>query len=372
MKLLKRVMGIAIILFAGLALAGVLFLRQEKLGASPSGERLERIRRSPHYRDGKFRNLTETPLLSEGHGWLDVLYRNYVKPIPRHHPVDTLPSLKTDLQQLPADRDQLVWFGHSSYFLQLAGKRILVDPVFSGQASPLPGTLKAFPGTDVYSVADLPAIDYLFISHDHYDHLDYETIVALRDKVGQVICGLGVGSHFARWGYPPEKIVERDWYESLTVDTGFTVYVEPARHFSGRGISSANTLWASYVVQTPSRTVYLGGDSGYDRHYAEIGAKYGPIDLAILDNGQYDTAWREVHNLPEDVLQAAQDLGATSVLPVHSSKFPLAAHGWDEPLRRITELNADHNFRLVTPMIGEVVYLDDGVQPFTRWWEGVR
>ncbi|PPK87881.1 L-ascorbate metabolism protein UlaG (beta-lactamase superfamily) [Neolewinella xylanilytica] len=368
-------MGVAILLFAGLALATVLFLRQEKLGASPRGERLERIRRSPHYRDGKFRNLTETPLLSEGHGWLDVLYRNYVATIPHHHPTDTIPSVKTDLRNLPTDADALVWFGHSSYFLQLAGQRILVDPVFSGQASPLPGTLKAFPGTDVYKVADLPTIDYLFISHDHYDHLDYETIVALRDKVGTVICGLGVGSHFERWGYAPDRIVEKDWYEALSLEGGIQVYVEPARHFSGRGLSSANTLWASYVLQTPTYTVYLGGDSGYDRHYADIGRKYGPIDLAILDNGQYDEAWREVHNLPEDVLLAARDLRATSILPVHSSKFPLAAHPWDEPLRKLTELNEASNFRLVTPLIGERVDLgpdSDGGQAFSRWWERVR
>ena len=365
-------MGIAVIVVAALLVAGVVYLRQEKLGAAPAGERLERIRRSPHYRDGKFRNLSKTPLLSEGHGWGDVMYRNYIKSVPRHHPTDTIPSVKTDLGALPPDTDVLVWFGHSSYYLQLAGKRILVDPVLSGQASPVPGTVKAFPGTDVYTVDDLPAVDYLFISHDHYDHLDYPTIVALRGKVGTVICGLGVGSHFARWGYRPEQLLERDWYEELALDGGLRVNVEPARHFSGRGLASANTLWASYVVRTPARTVYLGGDSGYDRHYAEIGAKYGPIDLAILDNGQYDNAWREVHNLPEDALQAARDLRATSVLPVHSSKFPLAAHPWDEPLRRITALNADYGLRLVTPMIGEPVRLDDPEQVFARWWEGVE
>ncbi|WP_116105124.1 MBL fold metallo-hydrolase [Lewinella sp. IMCC34191] len=364
-------MLIATMLLAGFLLVGALFLRQEKLGARPRGKRLDRIRRSPHYRDGKFRNLTETPLLSEGHGWGDVLYRNYLKAKPRHHPTDPIPSVKTDLLRLPTEVDTLVWFGHSSYFLQLAGRRILVDPVFSGNASPLPGTLKAFPGTDVYTVADLPPIDYLFISHDHYDHLDYATIVGLRDKVGTVICGLGVGSHFERWGYPADKIVEKDWYEEFNLAGGITVHVEPARHFSGRGISSANTLWASYVLQTPARTVYLGGDSGYDRHYSEIGRKYGPIDLAILDNGQYDEAWREVHHLPEDVLLAARDLQARSIFPVHSSKFPLAAHAWDEPLRRITELNEASNFHLLTPMIGQRVDLGDGAQVQTHWWEGV-
>ena len=280
--------------------------------------------------------------------------------------------MKTDLLNLPIDRDILVWFGHSSYFMQIDGKRILVDPVFSGNASPIPRTTKSFNGTDVYGVEDLPEIDYLFISHDHYDHVDYETLVTLKDKTKKVICGLGVGSHFEHWGYDSSKINERDWGEQVALDKEFTVFVEPARHFSGRGFSSSNTLWASYVLQTPSMKIYIGGDSGYDTHYAAIGNKYGSIDLAILDNGQYDEAWKYIHNLPEEVLKAAQDLKAKRIFPVHSSKFALGSHDWDEPLKKITELNKWYNFPLVTPMIGEFVHLKDTTQKFKQWWVGLN
>ena len=335
-------------------------------------ERLERIKSSLNYKNGKFQNLTKTPTLAEGHNYFEVIYNSYIKNKPRHRPIDTLPSVKTDLLNLPIDTNVLVWFGHSSYYIQTDGKRILVDPVFSGNASPVPGTVKSFNGTDIYTVADLPPIDYLFISHDHYDHVDYKTLIALKNKTRKVICGLGVGAHFEYWGYAADKIIEKDWYESVKLDEGFTAFVEPARHFSGRGASMNSTLWASYVLQTPRIKIYIGGDSGYDTHYASIGDKHGPIDLAILDNGQYDEAWKYIHNLPEEVLKAAQDLKAKRVFPVHSSKFALAVHAWDEPLQIISELNERYHLRLMTPMIGEVVNLNDTTHHFKPWWRGVN
>lgn len=361
-----------LILFGTLIVVTILYMQQAKFGKSPEGARLERIKQSPHYKNGKFQNLSYTPDLTEGHSYAGVIYDTYMKKKIRHIPTDSLPSVKTDLLHLPIDSNVLVWFGHSSYFIQIDGKRILVDPVFSGSASPVPGTVKSFRGADIYTVADLPPIDYLFISHDHYDHVDYPTIIALKDKTKKVICGLGVGAHFELWGYAPENIIEKDWYEKEELAPGFTAFVEPTRHFSGRGFTRNNTLWASYVLQTPSMKIYIGGDSGYDTHYAAIGNKFGPIDLVILDNGQFDKAWKYIHNLPQDVMQAAQDLKAKRVFPVHSSKFALAAHPWDEPLRQITELNRSHHFPLVTPMIGEVVNLDDTTQTFKQWWVGVN
>lgn len=360
------------IIIGALLIATLLYMQQDKFGKSPGGTRLERIKQSPNFKNGKFQNLSHTPTLSEGHSWFKVLYEAYFKNKPRHSPTDIIPSVKTDLLNLPVDTNVLVWFGHSSYFMQIDGKRILVDPVFSGNASPIPRTTKSFKGTDIYTVADLPDIDYLFISHDHYDHVDYETLIALKDKTKKVICGLGVGAHFELWGYDSNKIIEKDWNEKVELDSGFTAFIEPARHFSGRGFSTNNTLWASYVLQTPSMKIYIGGDSGYDTHYAEIGNKYGSIDLAILDNGQYDEAWKYIHNLPEDVLKAAQDLKAKRIFPVHSSKFALGSHDWDEPLVKLTELNKSYNIPLVTPMIGEIVNLKDSTQQFKQWWVGLN
>lgn len=313
-------------------------------------------------------------MLTEGYTMAGLMYDQVFKKVERIRPVDKIPAVKTDLLALPPDEDVLVWFGHSSYFMQLDGKRILVDPVFSGNASPVPRTVRAFRGTDRYTVADLPPIDYLFISHDHYDHTDYETLIALREKTGKVVCGLGVGAHFERWGYAAERIIERDWNEEVKLDSGFTVFTTPARHFSGRGFTRNNTLWMSYVLQTPTMKIYIGGDSGYDTHFADIGKTHGPIDLAILENGQYNEAWRAIHMLPDEVLRAARDLGARRLFPVHSSKFVLARHAWDEPLVKISELNrvAEAPVPLVTPMIGERVELGDAGQVFRAWWVGVR
>ena len=349
-------------------------MKHAKFGAKPTGNRLALLQKSPNYKDGKFVNFHFTPQITEGYTTLGVAYNHFFKNTERRKPADSIPSLKTDLLSLPIDQDILVWFGHSSYFIQVDGKRILVDPVLSGHASPIRGTLKSFKGTDRYTVDDLPDIDYLFISHDHYDHVDYETVIQLRPKVRKVICGLGVGAHFEHWGYDVENIIEKDWNEQIELGNGFTVFTAPARHFSGRGFTRNNTLWQSYILQTPSMKIYLGGDSGYDTHFADIGHQYGPFDLAILENGQYNMAWHNIHMLPDEVLQAAKDLKAKRLFPVHSSKFALASHSWDEPLVKLSELNrnAEHPVLLITPMIGELVFLKDDAQVFKQWWVGVK
>jgi L-ascorbate metabolism protein UlaG (beta-lactamase superfamily) len=256
--------------------------------------------------------------------------------------------------------------------LQLEGKKILLDPVFSNNASPIAGSVKAYKGTNVYTAADMPDIDYLLISHDHYDHLDYPTILALKDKIKKVICGLGVGAHFEHWGYKPEQIIEKDWNEKEEVGNGFTIYTETARHKSGRTLKQDNTLWMSFVLQTPTMKIFLSGDSGYDTHFANIGNKYGPVDLAIIENGQYDNAWHYIHLLPEEVLKAAQDLKAKRLMTAHNSKFSLGRHPWDEPLKKAAELSKAANIPLITPMIGEVVYLTNSSQTFKEWWKDVR
>lgn len=308
LKTLKWTVIITTSLVAAIVIFAVVYMRQDKFGQSPKEARLERIMKSPNFRDGKFQNIHHTPELTEGNTMLGVTLEFLFNRVARRRPVDILPSIKTDIKQISIDQDVLIWFGHSSYYIQLDGKRFLVDPVFSGNASPIPGTNTSFNGTDVYSVDDLPDIDYLIISHDHYDHVDYETLGKLREKTRHVICGLGVGAHFEHWGYTDGVVNEKDWNETVSLDSGFTLYTTPARHFSGRTFSRDNTLWMSYVLQAPSMKIYIGGDSGYDTHYAEIGEKFGPIDLAIVENGQYDAKWKYIHNLPEQVMQATVDL----------------------------------------------------------------
>jgi L-ascorbate metabolism protein UlaG (beta-lactamase superfamily) len=371
-KVIKRTMTIFISLISIVVLAVFVFMQQAKFGKLPSGKRLARIEKSPHYKNGAFENLNNTPMLTDGITYFGVLKEFMLAEKKRNKPTDTIPSIKTNLLTLDPNQNVLVWFGHSSYFIQLDGKKILVDPVLSGAASPIAFTTRAFTGTDAYSIDDLPEIDYLFISHDHWDHIDYETIQKLKPKVKKVICGLGVGEHFEYWGYDTTMIEEHDWNTKITLDSGFSAHVVPARHFSGRGFTRNKSLWASYVLKTPSAQIYIGGDSGYDNHFAEIGKFFGEFDLVILENGQYDKSWKYIHMMPSEVLKAAQDLHAKRLFPVHSSKFALANHAWDDPLKQITEYNKSINLPLVTPIIGELVNLNDSTQKFAHWWEGVR
>lgn len=368
-KILTRMLLYVLIVCAVLVAAIIIFTRQPPFGRAPQGQRLERIESSPNYKNGQFQNLEDTPDLAEGANMVSVVWSFIFNKTPHQVPVDPIPSIKTDLHQLDAAADVLIWFGHSSYFMQTAGKKFLVDPVFNGHASPVSFTTKSFPGTKEYHVEDMPNIDYLINTHDHWDHLDYNTVKQLQPKVARVICPLGVGAHLEYWGYPAEKIVELDWHESTSLSDGFTLRATPARHFSGRGFKRNGTLWASFVLNTPTQRIFIGGDSGYGTHFSQIGQQYGPFDLAILENGQYHPNWIYIHTLPEQVLLAAQDLRAKRILPVHNSKFSLAMHAWDDPLIEVTEANTETNLPLLTPMIGQPVYLQDTTQTFTKWWE---
>jgi L-ascorbate metabolism protein UlaG (beta-lactamase superfamily) len=363
---------VILILIIGAVMSVNAFFRMSVFGRMPSGARLKRIKKSPNYRDGAFQNQSFTPDLTEGATYYTVMKEFALGDKKGQKPETRIPSHKTDLLHLDPKENVLVWFGHSSYFIQIDGKKILMDPVLSGNASPLSFTTKAFEGTDQYTVDDFPEIDYLFISHDHYDHLDYKTIIKLKSKVKTVITGLGTGEHLEYWGYDPNIIIEKDWNETIDLGGGFWVNTTPARHFSGRSIKRNQALWTSFVLKTPSQNLFLGGDSGYDKHFAEIGAKFGPFDLAILENGQYNKSWKHIHLMPHEILQAAKDLKTKRLFPVHSAKFALANHRWDEPLNKIVENNKTENLNLITPMIGEKVDLNDPNQKFTEWWKSVK
>lgn len=363
--------AIATILFL-IAATTFFTLNQTKFGKLPTGERLERIKKSPNYKNGSFQNQSETPVMTEGVSYLSVSREFFFGEKKKVVPIDSIPSVKTNLLDLDINKDILVWFGHSSYFLQIDGKRILIDPVLSDYASPFSFTVKAFKGTNRYTTDDIPEIDYLFITHDHWDHLDYETIIKLKPKIKKVICGLGVGENFEYWGFDMNSVIEMDWYDSSNLDSGFIANAVPARHFSGRGFKRNQTLWMSILLETPTMKIFIGGDGGYDEHFAETGKKFGPIDLAILENGQYDKNWRYIHLLPEDVLKAFKDLNAIRIFPVHSAKFALGNHPWNEPIEKISTSSKALNIPLVHPLIGEMVNLKDHTQIFTEWWKNIE
>ncbi|NMC60308.1 MAG: MBL fold metallo-hydrolase [Candidatus Methanofastidiosa archaeon] len=363
-------MWITISILAVIILTAVVILSQSKFGKNPDGNSIDKIKTSKNFADGEFKNLSESPVYSGDGSVFKEAIKFFLLKVEHRYPDDSIPYIKTDLKNLDPNTEALVWLGHSSYYIQLEGKKILVDPVLSGYAAPFESMNKAFKGSDWYKVENVPDIDYLFISHDHYDHLDYETILKLKDKVKQVICPLGVGSHFEHWGYDKKKITELDWYEKADTKTDWEIYATPARHYSGRGVKRNKTLWASFVLKTSKKTIYIGGDSGYDTHFAEIGNKYGPFDLAILELGQYHQNWKFIHMLPEHFFLAANDLKAKKVMGVHNSKFALGKHAWYDPLETITELSKDSEIPLLTPMIGEPLNLNDSTQIFTKWWVG--
>lgn len=353
----RMVVGIIIGIIAVLCVTALVFLNLPRFGRLPQGERLERIKRSAHYKDGGFQNLHPTQQITSDKGRLQTMWQFLTSKPEGLYPKNPIPVIKTDLNNLPA-RDVMVWFGHSSYLLQLSGKRILVDPVFC-MAAPVSFINKPFEGTDIYKPGDMPDIDYLIISHDHWDHLDYHTVMQLKDRIGKVICPLGVGEHFEYWGFDKENLIELDWQENASLDKGFAVHCLPARHFSGRGLSPNQSLWASFLFTTPSGKVYIGGDSGYDTHFEEIGRQFPDIDLAILENGQYNEDWRYIHTMPRNLSQVAKDLKARRFVTVHHSKYALARHPWNEPLKNEKEMAEDSSLNLVVPIIGEVIDLNN-------------
>ena len=361
-------MEIFSILLVILVVLTYLFFNQKQFGKRPSGNRLAQIKKSPNFKNNSFQNLSHTPDLTEGVSMYSVLKEFLFNKNEFKRPNQEIPTLKTDLLQLNPLENIVVWFGHSSYYLQIDGKKILVDPVLSKNASPLSFTTKAFGGTNIYSADDFPEIDYLFITHDHWDHLDYKTIQKLKPKIQKVITGLGTGAHFEHWGFDRDIIIEKDWNETIVLEDGFTVHTVPARHFSGRSFIRNKALWLSFVLQTPNSNLFIGGDSGYDSHFEEIGKQFGPFDLVFLENGQYDKSWKYIHMMPNEVHQAAIDLKAKAIFPVHSSKFTLANHNWNEPLSRISELVQNSEIKLITPLIGEKAQIFSEKE-FPKWWE---
>lgn len=355
-----------VILF--IAAGTYVFLQQPQFGRLAEGDSLETIQSSPNYRNGQFQNLNDTPQLTGNVSMFTIMRQFFFNKDKRNKPSVVLPSKKTDLFQLDASENVIVWFGHSSYFMQLEGKKFLVDPVLSGHASPIRFTTKSFKGSDVYTAADIPAIDYLLLTHDHYDHLDYKTLIHLKPKMAKVITGLGVGAHLQRWGYDADIIIEKDWNEQVVLGKDFLIHTRPARHFSGRSFRRNNSLWTSFVLTTPNKKILIGGDSGYDTHYKMIGEEFGPFDLVILENGQYNPYWKYIHMMPEEVVQAAIDLKAKALMPVHWGKFSLSLHAWDEPISRVVKEAKTKSVSVLHPMIGESVCLDREMQ-FTEWWK---
>lgn len=338
---------------------------QYTVQTNTNSERLRRIQQSPHYRHGIFQNEEPTEVMLKGK-FFSTLNDFFHKPatvIPSH----PLPAVQPDLKKLPDEQPVIVWFGHSSYLIRYKGFTVLVDPLFQTHASPVRFFGKPFPGTDIFHVADLPDIDLLILTHDHYDHLSFVTIKALQKGVKKIVTSLGVGAILEGWGIPSEKITELDWNESFNINEAIRITAQTARHFSGRTLRRNKTGWSAFVLEWHQYRIFIGGDSGYGKHFKTTGQNHGPFDLALLECGQYGDNWPYIHMLPEETIQAAIDLQAMLLLPVHWAKFDLSMHSWNEPIERLLASPSAHKVSIATPKIGEPFWLGKTI-PQERWW----
>ncbi|WP_165501355.1 MBL fold metallo-hydrolase [Pedobacter psychrodurus] len=338
-------------------------------GRLPKDLRLEKIHQLPNYKDGALQNQSITPMQPEGVSFLKVLNAFLFEKHPNKAPDKALPFIAPNLNGKPkSDAPEIIWFGHSSYLIKVEGLRILVDPIFSKTPSPFSfiGS-KAFLGTDVVKAEEFKNIDILIITHDHYDHLDYNSILKIALQVKTIVTSLGVGEHLEKWGIKADKINELRWNESLTLFNSLVLTAVPARHFTGRKFKRNQTLWSAFVLSTAKYKLFLGGDSGYDTHFAKIGEEFGPFDLALLECGQYNAYWPYIHMFPEETVQAAIDLKAKVLMPVHWGKFSLAMHPWNEPIKRVVLAAAAKQLPLVTPKLGETIIITEYL-PTENWW----
>jgi L-ascorbate metabolism protein UlaG (beta-lactamase superfamily) len=335
----------------------------KSVGRDPSGEELVRLKALPNYKDGSFENLAERSDSTVRH---NLVFHKRPKTI---RPSRGLPWVKTDLKTLTAAPPTIVWFGHSSLLVKTGQGNILIDPIFSNHAGPVPGLITAFPGTKHYHAEDMPPIDVLIISHDHYDHLDYRTLKKLKGHIKMAVVPMGVGSDLVYWGFDPKKIIELNWNQSITLPDSLCITATPARHRSNRTYGKENkTLWASYVIQAGHYRLFYGGDGGYGPQFKQIGQQYGPFDLALLECGQYSPNWPWTHLWFGQTVQAAVDLQAHLLQPIHWAKFVEADQPWNEPIKQLLPTAEKDSIQLNVPRIGEPYTLGDPPKKMV-WWD---
>lgn len=344
-------------------------------GGANAAECDPRIARSPQFstEDCSFRNPPNPEAKPHRSSW-DIWTRLLLEKKVGTVPVDPIPVRNLDraaLDALDAQSNHIIRLGHSSHLLKLRGKWWLIDPVFGPRTSPVSWMgPKRFHQPPV-KLEDVPPIEGLVLSHDHYDHLDVPTIEALKDRVQRYFVPLGVGQRLRDWGIPADKIEEFDWWQEAKWGE-VVVTATPAQHFSGRTLWDRNrTLWASWSLRSGGEQIFYSGDTGYFGGFKEIGTRLGKIDIALMENGAYDSYWPTVHMTPEETVQAFQDVGARTLYLVHNSTFDLAFHGWREPLERVAKLAQERGLALATPEIGEVLTLGKPREN-KKWWEGLR
>lgn len=339
-----------------------------QFGSNPSSEHKKIYETFYNYKDGGFESLEETPMMTG-----EISTWDFFKSNPSRQPSrDIRPKKINQSSFMKLDKNQykLAWLGHSAFMINLSNKIILLDPMLGSHAAPLPmPSLKRYNQTLPIDLDSLKRIDAVIISHDHYDHLDYSTIKKIKKYVKLFIVPHGVGSHLRKWNVEDEKIIELNWNENYELDN-IEIICLPARHFSGRGPLNRNsTLWSSWALKSSTTKIYFSGDSGYGKHFKEIGDGHGPFDISLIDCAQYNQAWKYSHMFPSEAVLAAKDLKTKFFMPIHWGGFTLALHPWDEPVQESINHADEAGLKYFTPEIGDIISEERIKGRFNKWWE---
>lgn len=367
---LVRAVVVLIIIIMGIVVAVFTFLKLWPAfgGKASKEDKKDYARRAENYHDDRFFNDGEFQIQHKAKKNDDRIMSTKAT-----EPKAKLPVKSSSYDLNPEENNvQITWFGHSSLLLQMHGMNILIDPMFSERISPV-----SFAGPKRFSdapvkISELPHIDILVISHDHYDHLDYQVIKEIDEKTDRYIVPLGVENHLERWGVEKGKIRNMAWWEEITIN-GLTIGCTPARHYSGRSLDDQfATLWASWVFKDEYYQIFESGDTGYGEHFQKIHEKYGNFDFVMIDCAQYDMNWPEVHMFPEEAVQAVKMLGAKTAMPIHWAAMSLANHAWDDSAERFVYDGENDGLNIVTPYLGETMSLEMTEDYQERWWKDIE
>ena len=341
---------------------------QLQFGGKITKELQGRYEKSENWKDGAFQNLEKTEMDMPLIKIPGMIYKQMTKK--RQKPETSLPIAPFDRAAFlaPADKAKLIWYGHSVVLMRLKGKTILIDPMLGLDTTPIaPFDNRRFSENSLSLIDDFPEIDLILLTHDHYDHLDYDSIQKLKHKTKKYFVALGLKRHLVRWGVDADSITEFDWWNTGSLED-IKIAFTPTRHFSGRGLTDrSKSLWGGWVFKTESENIWFSGDSGYGDHFKEIGERFGPFDFAFMECGQYNDDWRSIHMFPNESVQAALDAGVKKGMPVHWAGFSLSyQHTWTEPAEEFVKFSKQKGFDYALPSLGELYAYSDISQK--EWW----
>ncbi|MFK8057550.1 MAG: MBL fold metallo-hydrolase [Saprospiraceae bacterium] len=342
-------------------------LRQQ-FGGKVTKELETRYEQSENWKDGRFQNLEETEMDMSLGKLPGMIYKQLTKE--EQKPKVSLPIVPFDKVAFTAasEKAKIVWYGHSVVLMNLGGKTILIDPMFGSNTTPIaPFPNKRFSENSLSLVDQFPEIDLIVLTHDHYDHLDYDSIQKLKHKTKKYFVALGVKRHLIQWGVEADLITEFDWWNDAMFED-IKITFTPTRHFSGRGLSDrAKSLWGGWVFKTENENIWFSGDSGYGEHFKAVGERLGPFDFAFMECGQYNDDWRSIHMFPEESIRAAFDAGVRKAMPVHWGGFALSyQHTWTDPAEEFVKSSEDEGLSYMLPPIGKIFTISDTIQE--KWW----